>query len=135
MRSRWSSVGGRHSVVWLTRRLSVGSVCVGSTAPTQMPAKNRYSTPEAPGHWPEGSLDVLVNGLPTTPMFVTFIHMLQKVLTLPGPKISGTALGPSPPGVRTEGRPEGSGTALSSPAHTGPAQADRDGSATATNTR
>src|SRR5262245_45683756 len=101
MRSFSSKVGGRHSVVWLTRRLSDGSVSSGSTAPTQMPAKNRYSTPEAPGHCPEGSLDVLVNGLPTIPMLVTFIHMLQKVLTLPGPKISGTAAGPRPPGERT----------------------------------
>src|SRR5262245_38942427 len=122
MRSFSSSVGGRHSVVWLTRRLSEGSVSAGSTAPTQVPAKNRYSTPEAPGHWPEGSLEVLVNGLPTTPMLVTFIQTLQKVLTLPGPKISGTALGPKPPGVRTL-RPAASGSALSSPAHCGPAHA------------
>src|SRR5262249_30274101 len=87
-----------------------------------MPAKNRYSMPEAPGHWAEGSLDVLVKGLPTMPMLVTFIHTLQNVLTLPGPKISGTALGPRPPGERTP-RLEASGTAFSSPAHTGPAWA------------
>src|SRR5262245_66687642 len=98
MRSFSSSVGGSHSKALLTRRLSVGSVSAGSTAPTQRNAENRYSTPEDPGHCPLGSLEVPVNGpLPMVPMFVTFIHRLLKVVTLPGPMISGGAVGRSEP--------------------------------------
>src|SRR5262245_50419694 len=105
MRSFSSSVGGSHSNALLTRRLSAGLVSSGSTAPTQRKAENRYSTPEEPGHWPLPSLEVPVKGpLPMVPMFVTFIHMLLKVVTLPGPMISGGARGRRPPGVRVAPR-------------------------------
>src|SRR5688572_27071562 len=100
MRSSGRSDGGRHSVLWLTRRTCAGSVASGFLAATNRPMKNRYSTPDGPGHWAEGSDDWAVKGLPRTPMFVVFIHTLPAVETRPGPLISGTACvprGPPPP--------------------------------------
>src|SRR5262245_49063183 len=102
MRSDGSRLGGRHSVLWLTRRSSAGSFTVASLAPIHRPTKNRYSTPEAPGHCADGSLDCAVNGLPRMPMFVLFIHTLATVDTLPGPTMSGASDGctsPVPPRV------------------------------------
>src|SRR5262245_1527943 len=93
MWSLGSSVGGRHSVPELTRDARKGSLAVGSVAPTARTIALRYSTPEGPGHWPEGSDDRFVKGLPITPKLVIFIWTSPARSTAPGPEMSGTAAG------------------------------------------
>src|SRR5580765_2604123 len=97
MWSSGASVGGRHSIPELTRRRDTGSpgAIDGSTAPTAMVWANRYSVPDWPGHWPDGSLEVFMNGLPLKPKLVTFWTTLPTVSTAPCPKTSGTAVGPT----------------------------------------
>src|SRR5262249_46365796 len=73
--------------------MAFGSVAVGLTAPTASAMALRYSTPEWPGHCADGSDDVFVNGLPSTPTFTTFICTAPTLSTEPGPKRSGTASG------------------------------------------
>src|SRR5215831_154337 len=94
----WSSCasdGGRHSIPELTRRRDTGSPTLidGSTAPTAIVWAKRYSMLDCPGHWPEGSLEVLVKGLPLNPKLVTFSTTLPTDSTAPCPKMSGTAEG------------------------------------------
>ena len=48
----------------------MGSVVLAATARRIV---LRYSIPEAPGHWPAGSLDRLVKKFPQWPKFVTFM--------------------------------------------------------------
>src|SRR5215831_11152954 len=55
-----------------------------------------YSTAEVPGHWHDGSLETFVNGLPMTPLFVTFMTTLPTFSTEPAPKMSGIASGVAP---------------------------------------
>src|SRR6266513_3094299 len=99
MWSSGSSAGGGHSSPELTRRRDTGSpgLIDGSTAPTATDWKNRYSTPDCPGHWAEGSLDVAKNGFPFTPKLVTFSTTLPTVSTAPCPNTSGAAIGPTRP--------------------------------------
>ncbi len=101
----WSSglsVGGRHSSPELTRRRDTGSpgLIPGFTPPTAIVWANRYSTPDWPGHCPEGSLEVFMNGLPLKPKLVIFCTTLPTVSTAPCPKMSGTAKGPTRPPPR-----------------------------------
>src|SRR5262245_43391251 len=92
MRSSGASDGGRHSVDWDTRRSVVRSGASGFFAPTHSVQKPMYWTPDGPGHWPEGSAEFAVKGLPMTPMFVVLIQTLPAVETqVPGPLMSGTA--------------------------------------------
>src|SRR5262245_10158668 len=96
MRSSESRVAGRHSCVRLTRRTALGSDANGFTAPNAMPRKFMYSIADVPGHWHEGSLETAVNGLPTRPLFVTFMITLPTFSTEPAPKMSGIASGRAP---------------------------------------
>ena len=48
------------------------------------------------GHCADGSLETFVNGLPTRPLFVTFITRLPTFSTEPEPKMSGIASGLAP---------------------------------------
>jgi len=73
--------------------MALGSVENGFTAPIARPQKFMYSTADAPGHWHDGSLETFVNGLPMTPLFVTFITTLPTFSTDPAPKMSGIASG------------------------------------------
>ena len=73
--------------------VAAGSVAAGFTAPTASAIALRYSTPDCPGHCPEGSAEVFVYGLPRVPLLMTFIWTLPTLSTAPGPNRSGTARG------------------------------------------
>src|SRR5580765_3897868 len=91
MRSAGWSDAGAHSLPKLTWRPGPGTN--GPTAATASWIEFRYSTPEAPGHCAEGSLETFVNGFPSTPLFVTFMNSLPAVSTWPGPTMSGSDVG------------------------------------------